>query len=102
MGAKSNERSGPVTGIPSARLREPTRWSLAAPFPSAGRASMVTPGEKPKARWLVIPALLGMLVGSLSGALVLSGRFLGFVSDEGLIATQWRDQWSRLVDAPCF
>src|SRR4051812_21343734 len=29
-----------------------------------------------------------MLVGSRSGALVLSGRLLGFVSDEGIIATQ--------------
>src|SRR5829696_7971639 len=43
-----------------------------------------------------------MLAGIRSRALVLSGRLMGFVSDEGLIARQWRDQWSRLVDAPCF
>ena len=92
-----------VTGIPSARLREPTKWSLGRAVPVGGRRLYGDAWRKAERHdGLVIPALLGMLVGSRSGALVLSGRLLGFVSDEGLIATQWRDQWSRLVDAPCF
>lgn len=63
MGAKPNERSGPVTDT-LGKAEGAYQVVVAAPFPSAGHASMVTPGEKPKYR---------------SGALVLSGRLLGFV-----------------------